>query len=69
MIIPFRNLLSKLCLLSLLYKDCKAIEDNIAEKEKEIYRNTKEIESKEALIKHLDINETLKEDLNYFKNT
>lgn len=35
--IPFRNLLSKMCLLSLLYKDVVIIEASIAKKEDEIH--------------------------------
>lgn len=66
--IPFRNLLSKMCLLSLLYRDVVRIEESIAKKEEEIQKNIKEIESKEALLKHMDIQESLKEDLDIFKN-
>lgn len=53
--IPFRNLLSKMCLLSLLYRDVLRIEDSIEKKEEEILTNIKEIESKEALLKHMEI--------------
>ena len=44
-----------MCLLSLLYRDVVRIEDSIEMKEAEIQKNLKEIESKEALLKHMDI--------------
>lgn len=47
---PHRNILSKLCLLSMLGKDELALEQYIEKKENEIETNAREIEQKESLL-------------------
>ena len=66
--IPFRNVLSKFCLLALLYKDVNKLKETIEKKEIEMRKNKREIETKEALLKHMEIQDSLKEDMDYFKN-
>jgi len=69
MFIPFRILLSKICFLAILTKGSASIEDRIEKMQNEITKNVREIESKDALLKHLDIAETMKDDLDFFKTT
>ncbi len=55
--IPYRNVLSKLCLLAMMGKDERVIEEYIEEKQNAIEKNEREIESTEQLLKTIDINE------------
>jgi len=43
--IPYRNIFTKFCLLSLLYKDLNKIKDDIQAKEKKINEFKKEVET------------------------
>lgn len=42
--IPFRNVLTKICLLALLYKDALQIEDTIKQREEELLKMQRDVE-------------------------
>ena len=64
---PHRNLLSKLCLLAMLGSDVYKLEQQIDKKEVESENCIKQIEQKENLLKTLDLNEFIKDDIIYFE--
>lgn len=64
---PFRNILSKLCVLALLSKDEQAIEEHIQKRKEEIEKNEREIEQTEQLLNTVDVPEFLSRDLESFE--
>ena len=64
---PFRNILSKLCVLALLSKDEQAIEEHIQKRKEEIEKNEREIEQTEQLLSTVDVPEFLSRDLEAFE--
>jgi len=68
-ILPFRNLLSKVCLLAILTKGVEAVEVAIEERRMDVASTQREIEGKDVLMKHMDIVDLLNDDLNYMKGS
>ncbi len=60
---PFRNLLSKLCLLALLGKDELRIEDSIQKKKDMLEKNLRLIEQKQMLLSNADVQGIISEDI------
>lgn len=64
---PFRNILSKLCLLALLGKDEVRIEESIQRKKDQLEKNIRLIEQKTMLLNNADIQGVISEDIQYYK--
>ena len=64
---PYRNVLSKLCVLSMLAKDEVTIEQYIEKRQLEIEKNEREIEQTEQQLKTIDVHEFIQKDIEYFE--
>jgi hypothetical protein len=65
---PFRNILSKLCLMSMLAKDEQGLEDYIQKKKEEIEKNSREIEQTETLLNTIDVHDFISKDIESFES-
>ncbi len=65
---PYRNVLSKLCLMGIYIQDLKKVEDYLEEKKTEISKNEKIIEHKKEFLEKMDLHDFIKEDIEYFEN-
>ena len=64
---PFRNILSKLCLLALLGKDELRIEESIQRKKDLLEKNIRLIDQKQMLLSNADVQGVIAEDIEYYK--
>jgi len=61
-------LLTKICLLSLLYKDVINVEAKITDQEKDLHKIERDLEGRETVLKHLEIHNVLIEEVDFYKN-
>jgi hypothetical protein len=64
---PFKTLMTRICMLALFAKDEIQFEKSIDEKKELIERNLKEIQQKEGIQGNLTFFKEIEEEINYYK--